>query len=270
MLVRDLERALFDRFPAQDAESWDHVGLSVGDPEAAVTGVAVALDATERNVRAAADRGANVLLTHHPVYIKAPDAFTPADAMRPSSSAAIYTAARLGVSILSFHTNLDRSHEVRELLPSLVGMQAASSLEYPGDPTAHGLGSVCTCAPRTLGELAAACADAFGGAPRVWGDPDAAVERVAFLGGSLGSFGEDAMRWSAQAIVCGEGGYHVCQDLAIRGCGVILLGHDRSEDPFAAILMNAAISAGVDDAVLHRIGLPHQWWTVSTKEQERS
>ena len=83
MIVSELERALLARYPKTDAESWDHVGLSVGDPAAEITGVACALDATEANVYRALEAGANVLLTHHPVYIKAPEAFCPSDSARP-------------------------------------------------------------------------------------------------------------------------------------------------------------------------------------------
>lgn len=72
MLVRELEAALLAHFPCEDAESWDHVGLSVGEPDAEVTGVAIALDPTPAAVEDAHDGGANVLLTHHPVYLKAP------------------------------------------------------------------------------------------------------------------------------------------------------------------------------------------------------
>ena len=32
MIVAELERALLARYPETDAESWDHVGLSVGNP----------------------------------------------------------------------------------------------------------------------------------------------------------------------------------------------------------------------------------------------
>lgn len=53
MIVADHERALLARYPKTDAESWDHVGLSVGDPAAEITGVACALDATEANVHRA-------------------------------------------------------------------------------------------------------------------------------------------------------------------------------------------------------------------------
>ena len=121
MIVAQLERALLTRYPKADAEGWDHVGLSVGDPAAEITNVACALDATEANVNRALEAGANVLLTHHPIYIKAPEAFCPADSARPQCSAALYEAARCGVSIISLHTNLDRSHEARVRLSELLG-----------------------------------------------------------------------------------------------------------------------------------------------------
>ena len=135
MIVAELERGLLARYPKADAEGWDHVGLSVGDPAAEITGVACALDATEANVRRAQEGGANVLLTHHPIYIKAPEAFCPSDSARPQCSAALYEAARCGVSIISLHTNLDRSHEARVCLSELLGAVPVSSLEHVDDPS---------------------------------------------------------------------------------------------------------------------------------------
>ena len=75
MIVAELERALLARYPKTDAESWDHVGFSVGDPAAEITGVACALDATEANVHRAQEAGANVLLTHHPSISRRPRRF---------------------------------------------------------------------------------------------------------------------------------------------------------------------------------------------------
>ena len=63
MIVAELERALLARYPMTDAEPWDHIGLSVGDPDDEIRGVACALDATEVNVHRALEAGVNVLLT---------------------------------------------------------------------------------------------------------------------------------------------------------------------------------------------------------------
>lgn len=262
MDVRTLNNELLARFPREHAESWDHVGLSVGNPADEITGVVCALDATEENVVRTAEFGANVLLTHHPVYIKAPNAFTPAAPEVPSSASAVYAAIRLGVSIISLHTNLDRSHEVRRVLPELLDLKAFGSLEHPDEPALPGLGSLCTCPDMSLGDLAMRASSAFGSNARVWGDADSHVKTLAFLGGSLGSFGEQAVAARADAIITGECGYHVAQDLCTRGLCVVLLGHDRSEEPFCAILSAAAHDAGVPSDRIHIISRPNSWWTV--------
>ena len=137
MIVAELERALLARYPKTDAESWDHVGLSVGDPAAEITGVACALDATEANVHHAQEAGANVLLTHHPIYIKAPEAFCPSDSTRPQCSAALYEAARCGVSIISLHTNLDRSLENGRLPAGKVPRPSAATRVCGAKPIAR-------------------------------------------------------------------------------------------------------------------------------------
>lgn len=261
MKVSELEAALFDCWPRQDAEDWDHVGLSVGQPKAPVEAVACALDATEANVRAAAQLGCNVLLTHHPVYIKAPNAFTPACSATPQAASALYTAAQLGVSIVSNHTNLDRSLDAREELPGLLGLSAESSLEHPSEPERAGLGAIADCEPTTLARLAARAAAAFGTEPRVWGEVARPVQRIAFLGGSLGEFGDYAISAGCDTVITGEAGYHVAQDLCIRGLSVLLLGHDRSEEPFVNILAKTAVRAGVPKGSVHTIDGPKLWWT---------
>ena len=173
MIVAELERALLARYPKTDAEPWDHAGLSVGDPDDEIRGVACALDATRDNVHRALEAGANVLLTHHPIYIKAPEAFCPADSARPQCSAALYEAARCGVSIISLHTNLDRSHEARVRLSELLGAEPMSSLEHADEPELTGLGALATLHdPCNLRDLANRAAMAYGSDPRVWGEAD--------------------------------------------------------------------------------------------------
>lgn len=266
MLVSELESALFGRFPKCDAEPWDHVGLSVGDPTAEVEGVLCSLDATVDALRTADEHGCNVLLTHHPVYIAPPDGFCPASRERPACSAVVYEAARLGISVISLHTNLDRSVEAREALAGALGITASSSIEHPDDPGAHGLGCLCSCDPVTLGDFAERAQTAFGTIAVVWGDPSALIERPAVLGGSLGDFGELALGAGADAIVTGEVGYHRAQDLAMRGMGVVTLGHDRSEQPFCSILADCAISLGVQANHVCINPLPAQWWVPTQGE----
>ena len=105
MVVGELERELLHKIPASDACSWDRTGMLVGNPMDTVRGVAVALDPTIHAVEEAHAHGANVLLTHHPVFIDAPDAFMPQAAMGHAPGAVVRRACeQLGWSVSYRHS----------------------------------------------------------------------------------------------------------------------------------------------------------------------
>ena len=125
-----LERALLAEFPAADAEPWDRTGMSVGDPARLITGVAVALDPTVEAIEAAANMGANVLVTHHPAFLAPPASFMPASSVAANPGAGVWRAVERGVSILSYHTALDVSVRAQRVLPGMLNLQFRS-VEVP-------------------------------------------------------------------------------------------------------------------------------------------
>lgn len=262
MLISDLESFLFRCFPKSDAESWDHVGLSVGDPQAEVTGVVCALDVSTEAIEWASAHGCNVLLTHHPIYLDAPTCFSPAKDRFGSASAAVYRAALLGVGVLSFHTNLDRSHDARKCVSKAIELAAVSSLDHFDDPALTGYGAVFELAEKkTLSQLVDTCSRVFDTQPRVWGEPDRICSQMVFVGGSAGSFCNDALDLGADVLVCGEMGYHAALDASARGLSIVLLGHDRSEELFTSILVNRARQFLGSDVPVFTYLCPNQWWT---------
>ena len=65
--VREIEQILFDWAPRELAAEWDNVGLLVGNPSHEVARVLVALDITEGVAAEAIERGADLIVAHHPV-----------------------------------------------------------------------------------------------------------------------------------------------------------------------------------------------------------
>ena len=101
--VQDLLGALQARYPADLAEEWDNVGLQVGDPTATVSRVLVALDPGSAAVSAARARGAQLLVTHHPLLFKPLRRLTPDDPV----GRVLWEAVQGGVAVICAHTNLD-------------------------------------------------------------------------------------------------------------------------------------------------------------------
>jgi len=99
--------AAVDRLaPFEIAEPWDSVGLQVGDRDAEVRAVLVALDPTMVALDHAARRDCQALLVHHPL-VREPVAAVTAHSY-PGDL--ILRAASRGVAVIAAHTNVDKAH----------------------------------------------------------------------------------------------------------------------------------------------------------------
>jgi len=101
--VKDILRGIDCQAPFSLAQSWDNVGLLVGDGERQVSGVLVGLDPTHRLLDEAIAMGANTVVTHHPVIFKPLQAIDTATAEgRLFEKALVHQ-----ISIIAAHTNFD-------------------------------------------------------------------------------------------------------------------------------------------------------------------
>ncbi|MQW77873.1 Nif3-like dinuclear metal center hexameric protein [Nocardioides sp. dk4132] len=117
--LRDLVDLLHGWYPPASAESWDAVGLVLGDPDARVSKVMFAVDPTEAVAREAAAWGADLLVVHHPLFLKAVHG-VPATTPKGRTLA---TLAKAGCGLLTAHTNADQAEGgVSEALAHALGL----------------------------------------------------------------------------------------------------------------------------------------------------
>lgn len=85
------------------AAEWDNVGLMLGSPETEVRRVLVSLDVTLPVVEEAVARGANLILSHHPLF------FHPIKAIRldEPQGKLVHNLIKENIMVYSAHTNLD-------------------------------------------------------------------------------------------------------------------------------------------------------------------
>lgn len=101
MTVQTIFDALQQKAPLDLAEEWDNVGLLVGDRNAEVKTVVVALDATDAALDRAIAEHADLIVTHHPVI------FDPIKNVTADNKT--YRLVKEGISVISMHTNADKA-----------------------------------------------------------------------------------------------------------------------------------------------------------------
>ena len=101
--VREIQEAVEGIAPASLAADWDNAGLQVGDPDAEVTRVLVALTPLPEVFEEAEETGVDLLLFHHPLI------FRPLGSVNTGSYPGdlVARAIRGGMAVHAAHTNYD-------------------------------------------------------------------------------------------------------------------------------------------------------------------
>ncbi|WP_460933420.1 Nif3-like dinuclear metal center hexameric protein [Spirosoma humi] len=101
--IRHLAAHIEALAPLAYQESYDNVGLLVGDPNTIITGVLVTLDVTEAVVDEAIAKGCNVIVAHHPVVFRGLKKLTGKTYVERT----VIKAIKHDIALYAAHTNLD-------------------------------------------------------------------------------------------------------------------------------------------------------------------
>jgi dinuclear metal center YbgI/SA1388 family protein len=205
VLVAQLIACVHRLAPPELAEDWDNVGLIVGRHNQPVRRVLVALELRDEVLDEARDAECDAVVTHHPPIFPSLAAIT--DDGPPGEL--VLRAAESHVSVLAAHTNLDAARGgLNEIMAEALGIQDGAPLAPAASDPLAGLGRVGPAEERTLQQLAADAARAFGARAAFSGDAFARVRRVACCTGSGAGMVGDARTAGADAYVTSDLKYH--------------------------------------------------------------
>ena len=222
-----------DFAPFETQEDYDNSGFLIGDIRAEVSRILVALDVTPQVIDEATEKGAELLISHHPLMFHA------VKNIRDDNydGHILSKLVKSGVSLLSAHTNLDLSDLSG-------GAMIAKRLELlnirKGNDPVLTLGE--TARPLTAGELGKSISDLTGLRLRCYGSPDTVITTLALAGGAYDIGYAAAQAEGAQALLTGEVRYH--NAIAASQNGFVLFdgGHYHTEvwmmDELAFYLQN--------------------------------
>lgn len=126
---REVFNLIEEMAPRHLAESWDNVGLQVGDPRAEVDRVLLALDVSLGVAEEAKEKGAGLIVSHHPMMLKPPKSIS----LDRPDGALIGYLLRNGITVYAAHTNLDiAAGGVNSALAEKLGLNDLSVLHQTG------------------------------------------------------------------------------------------------------------------------------------------
>src|SRR5215813_2976278 len=118
-------------YPPDTADDWDAVGLAAGDPDADVRRILLAVDPVLPTAEEAAEWDADLLLTHHPLFLRGVHGV--AETTPKGRTLATLTRARCG--LLTAHTNADHGHPgVSDALAATLGMTDVRPITAYAEP----------------------------------------------------------------------------------------------------------------------------------------
>ena len=228
MLCKEIVQVIEAAYPREAALDFDNVGLLAGRAEKEVKRVYIALDATDAVIDRAAEAGADMLITHHPLIFSPLKKVTDEDFI----SRRVVKLIQNDISYYAMHTNYDVLG-MAELSEKILGIRNTDvldiTMEMDGKP--EGIGRIGELEkPMTLEECCVYVKHKLNlGSLKVFGDMQAEVSRLAISPGSGKTAIAVAIAKGADVLVTGDIGHHDGLDAVEQGLAVIDAGHYGTE-----------------------------------------
>ena len=233
--IQDIIVCLDEIAPFSMAESWDNVGLLIGDRSREVKSILIGLDPTNKLLDEAITKGADTIITHHPAIFKPLPSI---DTAEPSGS---FLEKALGakLNIFSCHTNFDSAAPgVNDVLAELLGLTQVRPLVVGNPEDDSGMGRIGSFErPVTWPEFIGAVHDMLDldGLVVAGAMPDT-VSVVALCGGSGSEFAQVARDSGADVYISAEIKHNVARWAEECGFCVIDGSHYATEKPAMHLL----------------------------------
>lgn len=213
-----LERLLgVEGFPDHPG-AWN--GLQVEGPHR-VTKLAVAVDASQATIQAAAEAGAELLLVHHGLF------WDPDPRLVGPRRARVAALLREGIGLYAVHLPLDAHPEVGNaaVLAREAGLQVGGSFGEAKGVEIGCWGST----HEGRSEFLARIQKVVGGPVRLLPGGPETIRRVAVVTGAGGSFIQAAAGAGFDTLLTGEGPHHTFVEAMEYGLNVLYAGHYATE-----------------------------------------
>lgn len=214
--------------PTEYALEWDNVGLLIGRRNKEVRRLMIAVDATADVCQAAAERGVDMIVTHHPVIFSRLRSVNDDTVLGRK----ILSLIEAGIVCYAMHTNFDTKGGMGREAASMLRMKNTEVLDETLN--GEGIGRVGILdKPVTVRQLAERVKTVFSlEHVMLYGNPGAEVDKIAVCPGSGKSVIGAAIQKGAECLITGDIGHHEGIDAVEMGLNIIDASHYGIEKIF--------------------------------------
>ena len=212
-------------WPLSLQSGWDASGVVAGRPEQPIRRIHWAVDPVQAVADEAVEMGADLLITHHPLFLK------PVNSMAATTfkGKVVHTLVENSCALITAHTNADSAvGGVSDVLAEILGLENIEPLAAANDGLVEeGIGRVGTLQQAMrLEEFAArvySAMPAVAGGVRVAGDADGLVSKVAITGGAGDSLFDHVRQHEADVYITADLRHHPASEAREQA----MMGSDR-------------------------------------------
>lgn len=234
--VGEVYSFLQEKAPFELQEGFDNAGFLVGREGAQVSKILVTLDITEQVVEEAAEQGAQLIVSHHPVIFGGVQSLTD----QTNTGRVLLALAESGIAAICAHTNLDAVEGgVNDALALRLGLAGISQLKQEGvdgQGRAYGIGRVGFVSEQPLYDFAMGVKRLLGANGLRLVDGGKPARKIAVGGGACASMMEDAIAQGCDTFVTSDVKYNHFLDAKAQGLNLIDAGHFPTENVVCPVL----------------------------------
>lgn len=229
---------LQEKAPFELQADFDNAGFLVGRKRAQVRKILVALDITEPVVQEAAEQGAQLIISHHPVIFGGAQSVTD----QTITGRVLLDLIENGISAICAHTNLDAVEGgVNDALALRLGLTEIELLKQDGvdcQGRPFGIGRVGYVTQQPLYDFAMGVKRLLGANGLRLVDGGKPVHKIAVGGGACASMMGEVLAQGCDTFVTSDVKYDHFLDAKAQGLNLVDAGHFPTEDVVCPVLQN--------------------------------
>lgn len=249
--VKDIVSILEKKYPKNNAENWDNVGLLVGKLNQEVRKIQFSIDATENAIENAVKNGVDMIITHHPMIFKPIKSVTTMDILGKK----IIKLIENKKSLYAMHTNLDSSKGgLNDYILHLLDVKESKIIDVNETDNEAGIGRIYTLSEKVTLEKYAEFIKKklkIKNIRVICENKEKSIRKIALINGSGMSYWRKVKSLGADLFITGDVGYHEALDAKEAGINIFDIGHFESENCFVELLSKELEKIGVEIIVFN-------------------